>query len=173
MSALVAEGKQSRQAFSRTSALQEVMADKLICRSPALDIHAQTDAQERLQLLGQLFRLLEAGRAVRSDQVKCLERFFVQVWRFGLDHLDCHDAERPDVDLAAVFFLLDDFGRHPVGCADHGCALVALFSELGAEAKISCSCISNAVFNVSVGSSLLILTFPRASRRTLSDLMSL
>lgn len=32
--------------------------------------------------------------------------------------------------------MLDDFGRHPVGRADHGGAFRLLLRELGAEAKV-------------------------------------
>ena len=49
----------------------------------------------------------------------------------------CIRDRGPDVHFAAVFFLLDDFGRHPVRGADHGGAFGALFGEFGAEAEIS------------------------------------
>ena len=73
-----------------------------------------------------------------GDEVEGFEWFFVEVRGFGLDHFDGHDAEGPDVDFWSVFFLLDDFGGHPVGCADHGGALAFGFGELGAETEIGC-----------------------------------
>jgi len=116
--------------------LQELMPPQLLRRSPTLHIHTKTHTQESLQLLAQLLRLLQPGRAIRRNQVQRLQRLLVQVRRLGLDHLDGHDAEGPDVDFAAVLLLLDDFGRHPIGRADHGGALVALLGELGAEAEV-------------------------------------
>jgi hypothetical protein len=38
--------------------------------------------------------------------------------------------------------LFDDFGRHPVGCADHGGALGALFGQLGTETEIGWEVVS-------------------------------
>ena len=136
MPALIAESQQPSQTIPRAPALQEIMANKLISRRPTLNIHAKTHAQERLELLGQLLWLLEARGAVGSDEVQGLKGLLVEVGRLRLDHLDGHDAEGPDVDFAAVFLLLDDFGGHPVGGADHGGALVALLGQLGAETKV-------------------------------------
>lgn len=78
---------------------QELMIHKLVCRSAALNIDAQTHAQESFELLAQFLGFLEAGRAMRGDKVERLERLFVEVWWFGFDHFDGHDAERPDVDF--------------------------------------------------------------------------
>lgn len=116
--------------------LQELVSSKLLRCGSRLDIHTKTHTQESLQLLAQLLRLLQSRRAVRRNQVQRLERLLIQIRRLGLDHFDCHNAERPDVDFAAVLFLLDDFGRHPVRRANHGGALGALFGELRAEAEI-------------------------------------
>lgn len=113
------------------------MPAQLFCGRTTLHVDAKADAQESLKLLRQFLRLLEPGSAVCCDQVKSLERLFVQVWRFRLNHLDSHDTERPDVDLGAVLFLLHDLGCHPVWCTDHGGTLGALLGKLSAEAEIS------------------------------------
>lgn len=115
---------------------QELMPAQLLRRRSTLNVDAQANTQESLELLTQLLRLLQPRRAVRRNQIKRLERLLVQIRRFGLDHFDGHDAERPDVDFGAVFFLLDDFGGHPVGSADHGGAFGALLGEFGAEAEV-------------------------------------
>ena len=130
------EPQQLRQTRQTAPAPQELVLQQLGRARPALDIHTQTDAQKRLELLAQLLRLLEPRRSVRRNQPQRLERLFVQIRRLGFDHLNGHDAEGPDVDLGAVFLLLDDLGRHPVGGADHCGAFGLLLGELCAEAKV-------------------------------------
>jgi len=115
---------------------QELMNSELLSSSTTLDVDAETDTQESLEFLRQLLRFLESRGTIGGDQVERLQRLFVQVRRFTFDHFDCHDAEGPDVDFRAVFFLLDDLRRHPVGCTDHGGTLGTLLCQLGAEAKI-------------------------------------
>lgn len=112
------------------------MANQFSCASTRLDINAETDRQECLELLGQLVGLLETRGTVGCNKVQSLERLLVQVGWFGLDHLDSHDTQRPDIDLVTILFLLDYLGRHPVWGSDHRCTLAALLGELGAEAKI-------------------------------------
>ena len=56
----------------------------------------------------------------------------------GSRRTDGHDAEGPDVDFGTVLFARDDFGRHPVRCANQRRALRLLVRELGAEAEIGC-----------------------------------
>ena len=80
--------------------------------------------------------MLELRRAIGRDQKEGFEGFFVQIRGLRFDELDSHDAERPDVDFAAVFLLLDDFGCHPIRCADHGRALGLGVGEFGAEAEV-------------------------------------
>lgn len=143
VAAVLPEVEQLAEAVETASALQEVVAHELGCAGAALDVDAETDGQECFEFLGQLVRLLEAGRAVCGDEVEGFEGLFVEVGRLRFDHFDGHDAERPDVHLVAVLLLLDDFGRHPVGRADHGCSLGPLLGELGAETKISCMDISS------------------------------
>ncbi len=112
---------------------------KLIGRSSALDIYAQTHAQEALQFPRERIRLLQCWSAVRRDEVEGFERLLVEVWRLVLDHLDGHDAERPDVDLGTILLLLDDLGSHPVRRADHRRTLRLLVRKLGAETEIGCA----------------------------------
>jgi hypothetical protein len=112
--------------------------EELCSRSTALDVHAQAHAQEALEVLAQSFWFLQRGRAVRGNEIEGLEGLFVQVRRFIFDHLDGHDSQRPDVDLCAVFLLLDDFRCHPVRGADHRRSLRLLISEFGAEPKVGC-----------------------------------
>lgn len=116
--------------------LEEIVRQQLICRGTALDVHAQTDRQESLELLAQLLRLLEAGRAVGRNQVQGLERLLVEVGWLRFDHLNRHNTERPNIHLGAVLLLLHHLGRHPVWRADHGGALRLGIRELGAESKI-------------------------------------
>jgi hypothetical protein len=53
-----------------------------------------------------------------------------------LNHLNCHDSQRPYIDLCAILLLLDDLGGHPIRCSDHRRPLILLFGEFGAEAKV-------------------------------------
>lgn len=137
VAATLPEPQKLAEAGNAAAVLQEVVPAQLFCGRTALDVNAEAHTQERLQLLGQLLRLLKSGSAVCCNKVQSLERFFVQVWWLGLDHLDRHDTKGPDVDLRAVLLLLDDFGCHPVWCTDHGGTLRALLGELGAETEIS------------------------------------
>jgi hypothetical protein len=139
------EGKQVRQARQRAAVFQEVVHKQLVCRRTALDVDTQTHRQESLELLAQLVGLLEAGRSVGGNQVQRLQGLLVQVGGLRLDHFNSHDTQRPDVDLGAVLLLLDDFGSHPVGRADHGGTLRLGLSELGTEAEISNLDVSTAV----------------------------
>ena len=101
------------------------------------DVDAETHAQETLELLTQRLWFLQRRRAIGCNQVQRLERFFVQIRRLVFNHLDRHDTERPNIDFGTVFLLLDDLGRHPVGCTHHSCSLRLLIGELGAETEIS------------------------------------
>jgi hypothetical protein len=136
VTAALPEPQQLAQAGQRAAMLQELVPTQLLCRRTALHVHAQTYTQEGFQFFAQLLWLLESGRAVRGNEVQRLQRLLIQVRWLGLNHLDRHDTKRPDVDLVAVLFLLDNFGRHPVRRADHGGALVSLLSKLGTEPKI-------------------------------------
>lgn len=153
--------------------LQKIVLEKLVGRSPALDIHAQTDGQESFQLFTELLWLLEAGCAIGSNEIKSFERLFVQVGWLGLDHLNCHDTQGPDINLGTVLFLLDDFGSHPVRRANHSGSLRFGLCEFGAEAKIGLCLVSSSYSaKLELIKDLLIFTLPRASNRTLSLLIS-
>lgn len=142
MAAVLPEVEQLAEAVEAAPALEEVVAHELGCAGARLDVDAQADGEEGLELLGQLVGLLEAWGAVCGDEIECLQGLFVEVWRLGFDHFDGHDAQRPDVDLIAVLLLLDDLGCHPVRCADHGCTLGSLFSKLCAESEIGWNSVS-------------------------------
>lgn len=80
--------------------------------------------------------LFNLGRAVGSDEPQGTQRTLVEVWGLSLNHLNGHDAQGPDVDLAAIFFTGNNLWCHPVGRSDHGRALVVVLVDLRAEAKI-------------------------------------
>lgn len=129
--------QQIRQRPQLTPALpQKITPQNLVRRRPVLHRDGQALAQENLQLPTQRIRILQRGRSVRRDQEERLQRLFVEVRGFGLDHFDGHDAQGPHVDFGAVLALLDHFGSHPVGRADHGGAFGFGFGEFGAEAKV-------------------------------------
>jgi len=104
--------------------------------SSASDIDAETDRQECLQLLAQFLGLLQAWRTVGGDQVQGLQGLLVEVRWFGLDHLNSHDTQGPDVNLRAILLLLDDLGSHPVRGTDHSGTLGLGLGELSAETKV-------------------------------------
>ena len=136
MPALLPETQQVGKTRKRTPAPQEFMAQQLARASPALNINTETNAEETLERHPQLFGAAEAWSTICSDQVQRLEWLLVEIGWLGLDHFDCHDAERPDVDFGAVLFLLHDLRGHPVWGADHGRTLGFGFSEFGAESKV-------------------------------------
>ena len=116
---------------------EEIMFQQLLCCGAAVHSYAQTDAEERFELFAELLRSLEPWGTIGGNQVQSLEGFLVQIWGFGLDHLNSHDTQRPAVNLGAIFFLLDDLRRHPIGGTNHRGTLAFRFSELSAETEIS------------------------------------
>jgi hypothetical protein len=68
-------------------------------RRPLVHLHSQTLVQKILEGGRQLLLVLDVGLSVGGDQVQRPQRIFVQVRWFAFDHLDGHDAQRPDVDL--------------------------------------------------------------------------
>lgn len=137
MTTLLSEPQKLGKHVGVAARLEEVVSTKLLSSSTRLDVDTQADAQEALELLAKSLRLLQTWCTVRGDQVQGLQRLLVEVWRLGLDHLDGHDTQGPNVDLAAVLLLLDNFWCHPVRCSDHGGTLAALLSQLGTETKVS------------------------------------
>ena len=128
--------QQFRQTRRTTPRLQKLMLQQLRRTRPTPNIDTQTHAQKRLQLLTQPFRPLQPRRPIRRNQPQRLQRLFIQIRRLAFNHFNRHDAETPHVDFGAVFLLLDDFGGHPVGRADHGGAFGFLLGEFGAEAEV-------------------------------------
>lgn len=78
------ESQQLTQTCKQATMLQEFVPTKLFCCGSALDIDAQTDTQESLDLFAQLLRLLQPWRAVSSDQVQGFEGLLIEIWWFGL-----------------------------------------------------------------------------------------
>lgn len=147
------------------------MLQEFLGGGAAPDVDAETHAQEGLEFLAEFLGLLETGGAVGGDQVESLEGFFVQVRGFGFNHLNRHDTQGPAVHLGPVFFLLDDFGSHPVRGADHGGTLALGFGEFGAEAKVGCFLLVP-YLGEREEKNVLILTLPNRSSKTLSLLIS-
>jgi len=136
VSALLSEPQKLGEHVGVAARLEEIVSTKLLGSGTRLDINAQADAQEALEFLAKGLGLLQTWCTVGGDQVQSLQRLLVKVWRLRLDHLDGHDTEGPDVDLAAILLLLDDFRGHPVGSSDHGSTLAALLSQLGTETEV-------------------------------------
>jgi hypothetical protein len=129
--------KQLGKGGKTAACLQEFVGEEFVCGGAGTDVNAETDAEEGFEFFGEFLWFLQARGAISRDEVKGLERFLVQVGGFRFDHFNGHDTQGPAIDLGAVFFLLDNFGGHPVGGADHGGALILGFGELGTEAEIS------------------------------------
>lgn len=113
------------------------MSEKLVGRSTATDVNAETDTQEGLEFLAQLLGLLQAGGAIGGNKVQRFQGLLVQVRRLGLDHLNSHDTQRPTVNLGTVLLLLDNLGCHPVRGTHHGGTLALGLGKLGTKAKVS------------------------------------
>lgn len=122
--------------------LQEVMSQQLICGGSALDVDTQAHGKEGLELFAELLGLLETRRSVGGDEIQSLQWLFVQVWRLRLNHLNRHDTQRPNINLGAILFLLDNFWCHPVGRSHHGRSLRLGFRQLGTETEIGCVIVS-------------------------------
>ena len=116
---MLLEVQEFSQASQSAAMLQEIVFEQLISAGSASNVDAETDGKESLQLFAKFLRLLQSGRAVRSDEIERLERFLIEVWGLGFDHLDRHDSKGPDIDFRAVFFLLNDLRCHPVRCTNH------------------------------------------------------
>ncbi len=135
---MLAECKQTGQAVQTAAMLQEIMLKKLNCGSSAPDVDTETNRQECLQLFAQLLRFLQAWRTISGNEIKRFQGFLVEIWGFGLDHFDSHNTKRPNVNLRAVFLLLDNFRSHPIRRSNHRGTFRLGFGELGAETKIGC-----------------------------------
>lgn len=133
---LVTELQQTSQASQRTSSLQEVVREEFSRSGSALHIHAEANGQKGLEVLAQFIGFLQSRSTVGCDEIESFEWFFIQIWRFGLDHFDGHDAQRPDVNLWSILFLLHNFRCHPVRGSNHGGTLALLLCELGTEPEV-------------------------------------
>jgi hypothetical protein len=111
---------------------------KIMSASPLVRIYLEREAQEVAEHCGQGMLFLDCWCSVRCNEPESAKRAFVQVRRLSFNHLNGHNAERPDVDLAAVFFPGYDLGGHPVWGSDHGSSLVVTFVDLCAESEIGC-----------------------------------
>jgi hypothetical protein len=131
------ESQEISQTVERATVAQEIMSQQLVGRSATLDVNTQADGQESLELLAEFLRLLESRSSICCDEVQGLQGLLVEVWRLRLYHFDSHNAQRPDINLRTVFFLLDNLGGHPIGGSHHGGSLGLCLCKLGAEAKIS------------------------------------
>lgn len=69
------------------------MGQQLVGGGTTADVHAETHAEERLELLAQLLRFLQARGAVRGNQVQSLQGLFIQIRWLGFDHLNRHDTK--------------------------------------------------------------------------------
>ena len=115
------------------------MLQQLVGRCATSNVDAETHGQEGLELLAKFLGFLQARRTVRGNEIKCLQRLFVEVGRLRLDHFNRHDTKRPNVDLWAVFLLFDNLRCHPIRRSNHGGSLRFGFGEFGTETEISCA----------------------------------
>mmetsp|Transcript_15857 Transcript_15857/g.50446 ORF Transcript_15857/g.50446 Transcript_15857/m.50446 type:complete len:306 (-) Transcript_15857:86-1003(-) len=79
---------------------------------------------------------LQRGRVLVGDKQKHLHRVDVGMRRLAHSHLDCGDAQRPDVGSAVVVLLLDHFGRHPKRGAHKRAALGHCGRDLPRHPKV-------------------------------------
>lgn len=102
-------------------------------------IYLERKREEIFEDLREGVLLFDLRCTVGSDQPQRSKRRLGQVGRFALDHLDGHDAQRPDIYFAAVLLACDHLGCHPIWSTDHCCSLVLRFVDGGAETKIGCA----------------------------------
>ena len=117
---------QGVQGDERAGELEEGVPQHLVGGGALLHVHLEAFVEEVLEDGGQLVPLLDLRLPIGGDQVERPQGVLVQVGRLPLDHLDGHDAERPDVNLGTVVLSSDDLRSHPVGCAHHRGPLVLL-----------------------------------------------
>ncbi len=130
------EVQETGKRLNRTSALEEVVLEEFLSTGSATDVDTKADGQEGLEVLAEALWVLQAWSSVGGDQVECLEWLLVKVWRLGLNHLNSHDTQGPNVDLWSILLLLDNLRSHPVRCTDHGGTLGFRLGELGTETEV-------------------------------------
>ena len=110
--------------------------EQIMRTRPLIRLDLQRQPQEIAKRRTLLLLALEMRRPVRGDQVQRAQRALRQIRRLTFHHLDGHDAQRPDVDFAAVFLARHHLGRHPVRRAHHRRPLALALAQFRAEAEI-------------------------------------
>lgn len=103
---------------------------------PLLRIDLEREPQKVLEHRRQDVLFLDRRRAIGSNQKQRPQRRLREIRGLAFNHLNSHDTQTPDINLAAVLFARDDFGCHPVRGADHGGAFHLGLVDLGAEAEV-------------------------------------
>jgi hypothetical protein len=124
--------------FLQTSRLarlaNEVCLEKLLRVRTLLRVFPEAEIDELLERRREV--ALQRRRWVLWDEEEDLHGMYVGVWGLTVGHLECGDAERPDVRLAVVARLPDDLGRHPEGCAHESVLLRHGRGELPGDAEV-------------------------------------
>lgn len=107
-----------------------------MCRGSLLRIHLESKVQEITEDGRQVVLILNCRRAVGGNQIQSPQGRFRKIRRLTLDHLDGHDTQTPDINLAAILLSSHDFRGHPIRCTDHGVSLVMRVVDLGTETKV-------------------------------------
>ena len=100
-------------------------------------VNLECQVKEFLENAGQVVLGFDGWCAVRGNEVECTERRLCQVRRLALNHFNGHDAQTPDVNLAAVVFAGHNLWGHPVWSANHSSSLVLLLINLSTETEVS------------------------------------
>ena len=123
-------------ALYRKKSVRDTYHKKIVGTRAFVRVDLQREPKEVPEHRGQSMLLLDLGRAIGGNEPQSAQRTLIEIGWLSFNHLNCHDTQGPDIDLVAVFFLLDNLGRHPVRCADHGGTLGSLLCELVAESEI-------------------------------------
>src|SRR5690348_2972870 len=109
---------------------------KIMSARPLLRVDLERKVQKVAEDGRHLLLVLDLWRAVRSDQPQGAQRRLGQVGWLALNHLDGHDAQRPNVHFAAVLLPRNHLRRHPIRRADHCCTLVLRLVDGRTEPKV-------------------------------------
>lgn len=104
--------------------IERTNLQQVVSRRSLLGVDLEGQVEEVAEDVRQVVLIFDGRGTVRSDQIECSERRFRQIWGLTLDHLNGHNTQTPDVDLATVLLAGDYLRRHPVWCANHGVPLV-------------------------------------------------
>jgi len=116
--------------------IRSIYLEQIVSTSTLLWVDLEGKVEEVAEDGRQLVLILDLRCSICSNEPQRSQWAFRQVWWFAFDHLNRHDTERPDIDLATILLASDDFWSHPVWSADHGSALHVGFVYLSAEAEI-------------------------------------